>query len=77
MQMIQTNKWQNSQLDMTIINEEGEITPVYRQKTDVPEAIQAFIAHMNQMNRQKTPEKLAFGDMNQYELIDKVFKICG
>jgi len=28
--MVQTNKWQNSQLDMTIINEEGEITHVYR-----------------------------------------------
>lgn len=32
---------------MTIINEEGEITPVYKQNNDVPQAIAAFIKFMN------------------------------
>lgn len=34
-------------MDMTIINDEGEITPVYRQSSDAPEAIAFFIATLN------------------------------
>ncbi len=32
---------------MTIINEKGEITPVYRYRNDAPEAIQDYIDSMN------------------------------